>query len=106
MAEETVTTTDNPGATTDSHLRNMIGIRGKKVLTTGNPLEKVDITEIVSTTDSPAVTLIETVAIISPPPLVMSEEAHKMTSGTALITAEEATRGKETALGTEPIMET
>ena len=99
MQEETVTTTD-------SHLMIMIGIRGKKVLTIGNPLEIVDITEIVSTTDSPAVTLIETVATVSPPPLAMSEEAHKMMRGTVLITAEEATRVKETALGTELIMET
>lgn len=106
MEEETVTTTDSLGASTDSHLMNMIGIMGKKVLTTGSPLEMADITEIVSTIDSPAVTLIETVATVSPPPLAMSEEAHKMKRGTVLITAEEATRVKETALGTELIMET
>ena len=104
MEEETVTTTDSLGASTDSHLMNMIGIMGKKVLTTGSPLEMADITEIVSTIDSPAVTLIETVATVSPP-LAMSEEAHKMMRGTVLITAEEATRVKETALGTE-LMET
>ena len=107
MEEETVNTTDSRGAITDSHLMKTIGIRVKKVLTTGSPpLEMEDITEIVSTTDSLAVTLIETVATVSPPPLAMSEEAHKMKRGTVLITAEEATRVKETALGTELIMET
>ena len=106
MEEETVNTTDSLGATIDSHLMKTIGIRVKKVLTTGNPpLEMEDITEIVSTTDSLAVTSIETVGIISPPPLAMGEEVHKMMSGAASMTAEEASRGKETGLGTEQIME-
>ena len=107
MEEETVNTTDSRGATTDSHLMKTIGIRVKKVLTIGSPpLEMEDITEIVSTTDSLAVTLIETVATISPPPLAMGEEVHKMMRGIALITGEEASsRVKETGLGTEQIME-
>ena len=102
MEEETVNTTDSRGATIDSHLMKTIGIRVKKVLTTGNPpLEMEDITEIVSTTDSLAVTSIETVTIMSPPPLAMDEEVHKMTSGTASIMGEEASRAREIGLGTE-----
>ena len=107
MEEETLTTTDSLGGITDSYLMKTIGIMVKRVLTTGSPpLEMEDITEIVSTTDSLVVTLIETVATISPPPLAMDEEVHKMTSGTASIMGEEASiRVKETGLGTEQIME-
>ena len=107
MEEETVNTVGSLGATTDSHLMKTIGIRVKKVLTTGSPpLEMEDITEIVSTTDSLAVTSIETVATISPPPLALGEEVPKTMRGTASIMGEEASsRGKETVLGTEQTME-
>ena len=100
-------TTDSRGGITDSHLMKTIGIRVKRVLTTGSPpLEMEDITEIVSTTDSLAVTSIETVATISPPPLALGEEARKMMSGIASIMGEEASsRGKEIGLGTEQITE-
>ena len=86
---------------------NITRIRGETVLTTGSLLETAGITETVSTTGSPAeiVTSTETVATISPLPLVVTEEGDpKMMSEIASITAEEVTRAKETATGTEPTM--